>query len=97
MLGLGPVPGSTLNYVQDLALTVTPPGDFRLTSVGSNAIVSFTLAANVLHDVQTCDDLASGSWSNIVANISGAGGTVTNIDVGPRTFPQRFYRLKLHF
>jgi hypothetical protein len=97
LLGLGPVPGSTLNYVQDLAPTVTPPGDFRLTSVGSNAIVSFTLAANVLHDVQTCDDLSSGSWSNVAANISGAGGSVTNIDVGPRTFPQRFYRLKLHF
>ena len=96
-LGLGPVPGSTLNYVQDLVFAVTPPSDFRLTTVGASGIVSFTLAPNVFHDLQSCADLTSGSWSNVVANITGAGGTVTNIDVGPRTVPQRFYRLKLHF
>lgn len=96
LLGLGPVPGATLNYVQDLALTVTPPGDFRLTALGLNAFVSFTLAPNVLYDLQSCDNLTSGSWSNVVANISGAGGTVTNIAVGPAAAPQRFYRLKLH-
>jgi hypothetical protein len=96
-LGLGPVPGSTLNYVQDLALTVTPPSDFRLTSVGGYAVVSFTPAANVFQDLQSSGNAASGSWSNVVANITGTGGTGTNITVGPITGPPRFYRLKLHF
>jgi len=97
LLGLGPVPGSTLNYLQDLNLTITPPKDFRLTSFGAGARVSFTLASKVFYDLQSCDDLASGSWSNVAASISGVGGTVTNINIGPGTAPQRFYRLKLHF
>lgn len=96
LLGLGPVPGSTLNYLQDLNLTVTPPSDFRLTSVGAGARVSFTLAPKVFYDLQSCDDLASSSWGNIAANISGVGGTVTNINIGPGA-PQGFFRLKLHF
>jgi hypothetical protein len=97
LLGLGPVPGSTLNYLQDLALTVTPPADFRLTALGANTTVSFTLASGVLYDLQSCDNLASGAWSPLVTNLSGAGGTVTNLAVGPAAGPERFYRLKLHF
>jgi len=97
LLGLGPVPGSTLNYAQDLALTIAPPGDFRLTSFGANSVVSFTLAPNVLHDLQSCDDLTSGSWSNVVTGIAGPAGTVTNLELGPQTALQRFYRLRLHF
>jgi hypothetical protein len=97
LLGLGPVPGSTLNNLQDLTFTVTPPSDFRLTTVGANGVVSFTLAPNVSYDLQSCDDLTCGSWNNFAANIRGAGGTATNVNVGPRTAAQRFYRLKLHF
>jgi len=51
----------------------------------------------VFYDLQSCDDLTHGSWTNVAANISGLGGTATNINVGPRTAAQRFYRLKLHF
>ena len=97
LLGLGPVPESTLNYVQDLAFTITPPSDFRLFSSGTSAVVSFTLAPNVLHDLQSSDDLTSGSWSNVVTGIAGPGGTVTNLDIGPLSGQQRLYRLNLHF
>lgn len=97
LLGLGPVPGSTLNNLQDLALTVTSPDDFHLTTVGAGGVVSFTPAPNVFYDLQSCDDLTSGSWSKVAANISGVGGTATNINVGPWTAPHRFYRLRLHF
>ncbi len=99
LLGLVPVPGSTLNYGQNLALAITPPSDFQLTPVGVDLFASFTLVANtnVRHDIQSCDHLLSNSWRSVVTNIAGAGGMVTNINVGPATAPERYYRLKLHF
>ena len=71
--------------------------EVRLTPVGGSSSVTFTLVPSVRHDLQCCDDLVSGVWSNVVVNIAGTGGTVTNIAVGPLTVPQRFYRLRLHF
>lgn len=99
LLGLGAVPGSTIDAMQDLELTVEAPADVGLTLVGTNAVLSFTTMtmSNLLYDVQSRDDLASGSWSNIAVNIAGTGGIVTNIEDGAATQPQRFYRVRLHF
>jgi hypothetical protein len=97
LLGLGPVPGSTINHVQDLALIIPPPGDFRLIFIGTNAALAFTTFSNVLYDLQACDNLGSGSWNNLTTNIIGNGGMITNLDTGAAVFSSRFYRLRLHF
>lgn len=97
LLRLGPIPGSTINQAQDLALTVPPPGDFRVFFIGTNAALTFTTATNVLYDLQTCSNLTSGSWNNLTTNIVGNGGKITNLDTGAAAFFRRFYRLRLHF
>jgi len=96
LLGLPPVPGSTIGAAQDLALTVPPPDDFRLLTTGSGAALTFSTLSNVLYDVQARDDLNSGSWVNLATNIVGTGG-VTNIETAAPALTQRFYRLRLHF
>jgi hypothetical protein len=97
LLGLPPVPGSTIGQAQDLALTVAPPTDFCLRSVASPVVLTFSTVSNVLYDVQARDDLYSGSWVNIATNIAGTGGRVTNIETATSTLAHRFYRLRLHF
>jgi len=97
LLGLGPVPGSTIDTNQGLALTIPSPGDFRVIFIGTNAALAFTTVSNALYDLQTCSDLTSGSWSNLTTNIIGNGGMTTNLDTGAATFSTRFYRLRLHF
>ncbi len=97
LLGLGPVPGSTIGAAQDLELTVPPPSDFQLTIAGADAVVGFTTRTNVLYDVQGRDDLGSGDWSDVVTNIAGTTGSHTNVPVGAASAPHRYYRLKLHF
>lgn len=97
LLGLPPVPGSTIGQAQDLALTVSPPTDFCLRSVCSPAVLTFSTVSNVLYDVQACEDSLSGPWVNIATNIAGNGGVVTNLDSSASTLSQRFYRLLLHF
>jgi len=97
LLGLEPVPGSTINHAQDLAMTIPPPGDFRVIFIGTNAALAFTTVSNVLYDLQTCSDLTSGSWSNLATNIIGNGGMTTNLDTRAAAFSSRFYRLWIHF
>jgi hypothetical protein len=97
LLGLPPVTGSTIGQAQDLALTVSPPTDFYLRSVGSPVVLTFSTLASVLYDMQARDDLSSGSWVNIATNIVGTGGMVTNVDTTASTLSQRFYRLRVHF
>jgi hypothetical protein len=97
LLGLGPVPGSTIDSAQNLALSIPPPENFRVFSIGTNAALAFTTATNVLYDLQTCNDLKSGSWTNLTTNIIGNGGMITNIDTKAAACSNRFYRLRLHF
>jgi hypothetical protein len=97
LLGLGPVPGSTINHAQNLALTIPSPGDFRVIFIGTNTALAFTTVSNALYDLQTCDDLISGPWSNLTTNIVGNGGMTTNLDTEAAVFSSRFYRLRFHF
>jgi len=97
LLGLPPVPGSTIGQAQDLTLSVTPPPDFALMSATGPAALTFSTVSNVLYDVQARDDLSAGDWVNIATNIVGTGGVVTNVDAAASTLSQRFYRLRLHF
>jgi hypothetical protein len=43
--------------------------------------------------VQYRNDLAAGTWSNLVSNLAGNGGTVTVTNFGGAIFGKRFYRL----
>jgi hypothetical protein len=97
LLGLGPVPGSTIGTNQDLALTIPSPKDFHVLFIGANVGLAFNTVSNVLYDLQACSDLGSGSWSNLTTNIVGNGGMITNIDTSASAGSSRFYRLRLHF
>jgi hypothetical protein len=96
LLGLGPVPGSTINSAQNLALTLPPPQDLAIALNGSNLRLSFSTISNVLYDVETTASLTGASWSGAITNIPGSG-TATNLDLGPPLGTRQFYRLKPHF
>jgi hypothetical protein len=97
LLGLPPVPGSTIGTAQDLVLTVLPPSDFCRLKTGSGPMLMFSTTANVLYDVQTRDDFRVGPWADLVTNLVGTGSVVTNLDTAGANLPQRFYRLRVHF
>jgi hypothetical protein len=97
LLGLPPVPGSTIGTAQDLALTVLPPRDLCRLTIGTAPALIFPTMPNVLYDVQARNNLISGAWLNVVTNIVGTGGVVTNLDTAATGLPQRSYRLRLHF
>lgn len=97
LLGLGPVPGSTLDAAQDLALTIPSPADFRCAPVGPGVVLSFSTVSNALYDIQSRADLNAGSWSNCVVNLLGTGTVITNLDAGAANADRRFYRLRIHF
>jgi len=95
LLGLGPVPGSTIGVAQDLALMI-PSGDFRVFFLGTNAALAFNTVSNVLYDIQTSADLSPDSWRDLTNNLVGFGGMITNLDTGA-AIASRFYRLRMHF
>jgi hypothetical protein len=97
LLGLPPVPGSTIGTAQDLALTVLPPKDFCRVNTGRGTELIFSTMTNVLYDVQAQNNFNSGNWMNLATNLVGTGGLITNLDTAGATLPQRFYRLRLHF
>jgi hypothetical protein len=96
LLGLGPVPDSTINPSQDLAFTLPAP-ELALARNGTDLIASFALTTNALHDIEMTDPLGASAWSCNVSNILGAHGSVTNVNLGPANQPGRFYRLRVHF
>jgi len=97
LLGLGAVPGSTIDAAQDLALTLSPPNDFCASVAGTNLVLSFTAVSKVLYDIQICSAMPSGSWSNLATNLAGTGGMLTMSNLVTSAISARFYRLRLHF
>lgn len=97
LLGQGPVPGSTINAAQDLALTIPAPTGFRMTVVDTDATVTFTTIPNALYDIQRCDDLRTSSWITIATNILGTGGQVAHTASRTATNLSGFYRVEAHF
>jgi hypothetical protein len=95
LLGLEPVPGSTIGTNQDLALNV-PTGDFRVLFINTNATLVFKTVLNVHYDIQTSANLSPGSWNDLTNNIIGNGGMITNADTGTAAGSNRFYRLHVH-
>ena len=61
--------------------------------VGSDVVLSFPTALNMLYRIQRADTLATNLWITIASNIVGTGTTLTNIDAGAATAASRFYRV----
>lgn len=97
LLGLGPVPGSTINRAQDRAMTIPTPTDFRLNLTATGVVLSFTSVANVLYDIQRRDDARVAAWINVATNLRGTGGLITNIQARAAATAQQYYRLRIHF
>lgn len=97
LLQLGPVPGSTIDAAQDLALTLTlqPPLDLQLAMADGEVVLSFSMCTNVVYDIERTAGLPPGAWSNVATNLSGTNGSIAHVVVGAVGDPRQFYRLKL--
>jgi hypothetical protein len=62
---------------------------------GNDFIVSFPTVLDKLYRVERTDDLATASWTTVIDNIPGTGGSVAISDPGAAAQPKRFYRVKL--
>jgi probable HAF family extracellular repeat protein len=93
IVGYGIINGHTHAF----AMVLSAPGDLFIALVGANVQLTFSTSTNEFYDVQRADDLVTNDWSTIASNITGTGSTITNIDVGGATVPQRFYRVGAHF
>jgi hypothetical protein len=70
------------------------PPQLSISIVGGNATLSFTSRDNFVYDLQRCEDLASGIWSNVAPHtfLDGNGSVIPMTDpVGGRM--RAFYRL----
>jgi hypothetical protein len=97
LLGLEPVPGSTIDRDQDLAWTIPPPADLRLALAHADVVLTFSTVSNVYYDIQCKEDLGSSAWNDCVINLPGIGGMVTHVDSGAAVLGRKVYRLRLHF
>jgi hypothetical protein len=97
LLGLPPVPGSTIGAAQDLALTIPPPKDLQAVLTGGGVALTFSTMTNVLYDVQAGDSLNATGWVSLATNLVGTGGVMTNLDTSTPALPERYYRLRTHF
>jgi hypothetical protein len=59
--------------------------------INSNSDVVIDSSINCEYSVKYCDDLISGSWSNLESEVQGTGNEVVIEDL--ENIPQRFYRI----
>ncbi len=83
-------------FFNNMAIFAQAP--FGVTAVnvvgGTNTLVSFGSIPGALHELQTCSDLATGSWSSVTNNIVGTGGAMQLKELFSAGQQQRFYRVK---
>jgi spore coat protein A len=72
---------------------VAPPQFTSLGVSGTNVVLQFTSATNLLHAVDRRDDLAAGSWTSLTNNLLGTGGPMIVTNTGAGRLPKRFYRI----
>jgi probable HAF family extracellular repeat protein len=94
IVGSGTFGGQTNGFV---LVPILPPNPVTIKVVGTNVTLTFPTVSTIRYDVQRCNDLVQFPWFTIVSNIVGTGGVLTNTDVGGATFPNRFYRVNMHF
>lgn len=96
LLGLGPVPGSSIGAAQDLAVALPLPEDLAVQAVAGNVSVSFGTAAGFRYDVQWTGDLRSGTWTNLAVDLAGTGAKLVVPDASVTGVAARFYRVRVH-
>jgi spore coat protein A len=72
---------------------VSPPQFTSIHVHGTNVVLQFTSATNLLHTVDRRDDFAAGSWTTLTNNLVGTGGPMTVTNAGAGRLPKRFYRV----
>jgi hypothetical protein len=73
--------------------TIIAPQITAWTFSNSNFVVSFSTVSGQNYELQKTSELASGSWSFVVTNISGTGAIVQVTDTNAISQPQGFYRV----
>jgi hypothetical protein len=72
---------------------VLPPRFTAIGVFGTNVVLQFTSATNLLHAVERRDELIVGSWTSLTNNLLGTGGPMVVTNTGAGRLPKRFYRL----
>ncbi len=75
-----------------------PGPDLCITNIafaGPDIHINLSTGSNRLYLVQKTSDLLTGAWTTVTNNLLGNGGTVTAIDPGAMSQPERFYRVQL--
>ncbi|MBW8780271.1 MAG: hypothetical protein JF599_00055 [Verrucomicrobia bacterium] len=60
---------------------------------GNDYIVSFAAVLGKTYRVERSDTLQAGSWTTLLDNITGTGGTVQVTDIGAAAQSKHFYRI----
>jgi probable HAF family extracellular repeat protein len=77
------------------AFVLNPVPEFTdVKVIGPDVLLSFTTINAANYAVLSREDLASGTWSELITNIIGTGGIVT-VTNAPASGPRRFYRVSL--
>lgn len=93
LLGLPPVPGSSM--VAGLTAQtdpVTPPDVTFTASGGGSVLIRFDGIPDRTYRIEYCDDLGPGAWQTLGGTTADDSGLVDYLDTPPAEVPQRFYR-----
>jgi len=74
---------------------ITLPNISSVRLLGMHVQIQFTTQMNQLYGVDWRSNLVSGSWSNLMTNLAGTGGTLTVTDTNGAKQSQRYYRVRV--
>lgn len=81
-------------FFDNVSLLVNPqPQITGLTASKTNCVISFSSILGANHEVQTRDDLTTGSWSALATNLAGTGDIIQVGDQFSPSQQKRFYRV----
>jgi len=96
LLGLGPIPGSTFNYAQDLMVSATPPTPILTGITGPDQSGNFTISGSADKSGKVVlwqtTSLTPPAWTRIQTN-DVAAGVSFSFSVPQGADPQALFRL----
>jgi hypothetical protein len=85
-------------FFDNVSLLVDPqPQITSITAGKTNSLISFSSILGATHEVQTRDDLSTGSWSVLTNNIAGTGDIIQIGDQFSPSQQKRFYRVNASY